>query len=167
MIKTIKINKNQSVTLNSAAGWFFVYRNQFQKDILPDILPAIEAILAGSLSLLKEIGVKDNYEVNDLVQGVDDSVLTDFFVNASGFEITTILQIVWAMAKCNDDSIEQPEAWFGKFETFPLDKVVPAVVKMIIESSTSAKNAKRLSNLVKVATGSLSNRSRSEELPEA
>lgn len=32
------------VELNSSMGWFLIYREQFGHDILPDLMPAIDAV---------------------------------------------------------------------------------------------------------------------------
>ncbi len=158
MIKTIKLNKDQSVTLNSAAGWFLVYREQFGRDILPDIMPMIEGILTAGINALK------NVEGSKLtIEAVDNEVLMDFFINVSGLEFVTIMQIVWAMAKTADDDIDPPEKWFNQFDVFPFDLIVPKVFRLIIDSSVSAKNAKRLLNLLKVTAGSLQTRSSSQD----
>lgn len=146
MIKQIKIDKDHSVTLNSAAGWFFVYREQFSHDILPDILPAIEGVLSASIKVIQNM---DGVNVKDIAGAIDDSILTDFFINLSGFEFTTVLQIFWAMAKTADDDIAPPEIYFSQFDTFPLDTILPKVFKMVLESSVSTKNAKRLSASLK------------------
>lgn len=160
MIKTIKINKEQSVTLNSAAGWFLVYREQFGHDILPDIMPMIEGVLTAGINVLKNTGGDVS------IEGVDNEILTDFFISLSGLESVAVLQIVWAMAKNNDDNIAPPEIWFNQFDVFPFDVIMPKVIRMIIDSSVSEKNAKRLLNAIKTAAGSLSTSSQSQPLTE-
>lgn len=161
MIKTIKINREQSVTLNSAAGWFFVYREQFGRDILPDIMPMLEGILTAGINALKNV---EGSKVT--LDAIDNDVLTDFFINISGLESITILQIIWAMAKTADSEIEPPEVWFNQFDVFPLDQLIPKVLRLVVESSVSSKNAKRLLNLLKETAGSLSNSSPSQESTE-
>lgn len=161
MIKTIKINKEQSVTLNSAAGWLFVYREQFGHDILPDIMPMLEGLLTAAINTLK------NAEGNKLtIEAVDNDVLTDFFINISGLEAVSILQIVWSMAKNADDDTAPPEIWLNQFDVFPFDLIMPKVFRMIIDSSVSSKNARRLLDLVKETAGSLSTNSQSQHSTE-
>lgn len=151
MIKTIKIDKEHSVTLNSAAGWFFAYREQFGRDILPDIMPAIEGLLSASIKVMQNM---DGVNVKDIAGAIDDSILTDFFINMSGLEFTTVLQIIWAMAKNADSEIEPPEIWVNQFDAFPLDTILPKVLKMVLESSVSSKNSRRLLTMIKTtATG--------------
>lgn len=157
MIKTIKISKEQSVTLNSAAGWFFAYREQFGHDILPDLMPMIEGVLNVAVNVLQNAEDKSN-----IVDAIDDGVLTDFFYSVSSLEYVTVMQIVWAMAKNADDDIEPPEVWFNQFDVFPFDAVLPKAFKMIIDASVSSKNARRLLNLLKTKAGSISNSSSSQ-----
>lgn len=161
MIKAIKINKEQSVTLNGAAGWFLIYREQFGHDILPDLMPMLEGVITAGISLLNNA---DGGKIT--VESFDNDVLMDFFMNISGLEATTILQIIWAMAKKADDDIAPPEIWFDQFETFPLDVVAPKVFRLILDSSVSSKNVKRLMNVLKTTAGSLSSKSLSEVLTE-
>lgn len=162
MIKTIKINKEQSVTLNSAAGWFLVYREQFGRDILPDIMPMIEGLLTAGINALKNMD-----GTHFTLDMIDNDVLTDFFINISGLESVTVMQIVWAMAKNADDDTAPPELWFNQFDVFPFDVVIPKVLRLIIDSSVSSKNAKRLLDLLKTTAGSISNSSSSLVSTEA
>ena len=52
--------------------------------------------------------------------------------------------IFWSMAYNKDNSIPAPEEYINSFEKFPVDEVVPELLKAIIESSVSSKNAQRL-----------------------
>lgn len=170
MIKSIKINKDQTVELNGSTGWLLVYREYFGRDILPDIMPVIESGLSMALNLLQSVGVKDNGEVNieakALVEAVDDSILSDLFINMSGLETVTLLQIIWAMAKNADDDIPILQKWLNSFEVLPLDVIVPKAVRLIIDSTVSAKNAKRLSKLSQATTGLHLTKSLSQESTE-
>lgn len=134
MKKTIKI-ADQSVELNSSAGWFYDYREQFGHDIMPDLLPILEGLL-GTLAELQE-GESDELILTDEIVGkIIDALATA--------EITTIFNITWAMAHNADDKIKQPREWMNDFETFPVDEVVPELIRMVLESSVSSKNAKSL-----------------------
>ena len=124
MIKTIKIDENTELTLSNNIGWAMEYREQFGHDIIPDILPAVSAII----DLLGEI--KD---------GKIDLQFIDF------------INLVWALAKNADDEIPEPKKWVKQFETFPLDIIAPEVFKMIMEGFISSKNLPRL-NLAEAKT---------------
>lgn len=170
MIKSIKINKDQSVELNGSAGWFFVYRESFGHDILPDIMPIIESGLTMAVNLLQGIGVGADGSVDasprQIVESIDDSVLNDLFINLSGLESTTIMQIVWAMAKNADDDIPSLRTWLNQFDVFPLDDILPKAVRLIIDSTVSAKNARRLLKARNLTAGLRSTKSSSQESTE-
>lgn len=170
MIQSIKINKNQSVELNGSAGWFLIYRENFGHDILPDIMPVIESGLTMAVNLLQGLNIDDNGAVDvstgELVAQIDNGVLSDLFINLSGLEATTALQIIWAMAKNADDNIPPLRDYLNQFDVFPLDKIMPKVIRVIIDSTVSAKNARRLSKVTTLTAGLHLTRSSSLESTE-
>jgi len=159
MIKTIKITKSQSVELSGSAGWLLIYRETFGHDILPDIMPMIESTLSLAVEILQgsTISVDKNgiseIDVNSVISNLDGGVLSSLFINLSGLESTTLLRIIWAMAKHADDDTPSILEFYKQFENFPLDVVVPKAVRLIIDSTVSAKNARRLLSLRKIAAG--------------
>ncbi len=161
MIKKVTIAKGQSIELSSSLGWLIIYREQFGHDILPDLMPLIESGLTASIKLLQ------GGDAGNLLENIDDEILTDAFINLSGLEFTTIIQVIWAMAKKADPGIEGPEDYFDQFERFPLDLVIPAAVKMIVDSMVSSKNAKRLWMILENQRQSLSMNSSSQASTEA
>lgn len=160
MIKKVAISKGQSIELSSSLGWLITYKEQFGHDILPDIMPLIESGLTASIKILQ------SGSGGDLISNIDDEILTDVFINLSGLELTTILQIVWAMAKKANPEIDSPEDYFDQFERFPVDLIIPVVVKMIVNSMVSSKNAKRLLMMVETQRQSLSMNSSSQASTE-
>lgn len=166
MIKTVKLNSNQSIELNGSMGWFLVYREAFGHDILPDIMPILESGLSMAVSVLQGIGVDKDGRikggVGDVVENIDDGVLSDLFINLSGLEASTILQVVWAMAKNADDGTPPLLAFLNQFDVFPLDVIMPKVIRLIIDSTVSSKNAKRLTALTRATAGLTLTRSSSQ-----
>lgn len=162
MIKKININKSQSIELSSSLGWLIIYREQFGHDILPDIMPIIESGLTTAVKVMQN---SDEGEVS-IIDNLDDTILTDAFISLSGLEFTTMLNIIWAMAKKADSDIESPEDFYDRFETLPLDNILPVVIKMIINSMVSSKNAKRLLGMMKDLNQSISTKSSSQALIE-
>lgn len=142
MIKTITIG-DQSVELNSSAGWLYVYKERFGHDILPDLMPVIESVLEMSVRILGNIE-GDEIDIANVIGSLDSDILSDIIINLAGAEVTTLLNIFWALAKKADKTIEGPEDFFDRFEVFPFDEIVPDVFRMIVESSISSKNAKSL-----------------------
>lgn len=146
MIKTIEF-EGQKVDLNTSAGWLFVYRNRFGHDIFPDLMPIIESIV-GAITTMLENG--DAEVTPDGIKNLmNDDTITDAFIKLAGMEITTVYQVLWAMAYNADKSIGGPEDFFNGFEKFPLDVVIPELFTAIVESSVSSKNGERLLNGLK------------------
>ena len=141
MIKTILID-DRSVEVNTSAGWFYKYREQFGHDILPDLMPLLESVLNATASILKESAGGLNSE--NMLKMMDNDALVDAFIKMAGMEILTMYNIFWAMAKNNDAAIPRPEEYFNSFETFPMDDILPFMFEGIVESSISSKNAKSL-----------------------
>lgn len=139
MKKEIKIGE-QSVTINSSAGWFYDYREEFGHDIMPDLMPILESIL-GAIAEMTESGSEELLITDELVEKIIDALATA--------EITTIFNITWAMAHNEDEKIDRPKKWANSFESFPIDEVVPELITTILESSVSSKNAKSLLERVK------------------
>lgn len=139
MRKTINIG-DQSVELNSSAGWFYDYREEFGHDIMPDLLPVLEALL-GTLAELQDDAGGELVLTDEVVGKIIDALATA--------EITTVFNITWAMAHNADDKIARPREWMNAFDNFPVDEVVPQLVTLILESSVSSKNVTSLLQRVK------------------
>lgn len=161
MIKKITLNKDQSMELSGSVGWLMIYKERFGRDILPDIMPVLESGLTASVKMLQNGAGADNF-----IDSIDDEILTNMFITLSGFEMTTALQIIWAMAKKADDDIPGPEDYYDQFEVFPLDKVLPVAINLIITSMVSSKNAKSLLTMVKSLRTSHSTKSSSQASTE-
>ena len=156
MIKTIQIN-NQPIDINTSLGWLFCYREQFGHDILPDLLPLLEAALNGIADIYG-----DEEEIN-LIEKLNDETISQIIVSLSTLEVLTVANIMWAMCK-NAGETKKPEEWLNSFDVFPMDIIVPQLFRSIIESSVSSKNSKRL--LEKIPILSVSTQSQSPELVE-
>ena len=147
MEKTIKVGKT-SVKLNNNIGWLRAYRSQFGHDILPTLMPLVATILDLLGALLDEEGRAD-VSIAGLIKAADTDKMMDALIHASGFEMVELINITWALAKCADPQIDEPEEWEKQFDAFPLDVVLPAVWKMVIGGLVSSKNLKRLDDLKK------------------
>jgi len=148
MINTIKINDSQSVELDSSMNWLFIYRKYFGKDILPDIMPLLEAVIS---TLVKLTGGDDptseEISMENVLKNIDDDVMQSLFLNLSMLETTTILQVMWAMIKNADDKVEPVEKWLKGYDNLPLDEIIPQLFGMVLKASVSSKNLQRLQNL--------------------
>ena len=149
MIKTIKIG-DKSVTLDNSIVWALKYRNQFNKDIVPTIMPALAAtldVISGVLNNGEDIN--GQIDVNKILKAVDGDYFLNAVIHIGEFEFTDFVHIVWALAKTADESIPEPEKWLREFDSFPVDIIAPAVFDLIVKGVVSSKNLKRLSDLRK------------------
>lgn len=144
MEKKIKLDSKTSITVNNNVGWLFVYREQFGKDIVPTLIPILNAGIDLVANLYKQTGGKFTPET---LAGIDTDAVTDALYSAAGLEMVDIIDIVWALAKNADDSIEEPREWVRQFDAFPVDIIGPAVFELVFKSMVSTKNWKRLQNL--------------------
>ena len=134
--------EDQSVGLDSSTGWLFIYRDFFGRDILPDLLPALEAVLH---TISNTVGVLEGDTVEDIIKALaSDEVIDGLFIDLTGAELTTVLNIFWAMAKNEDASIPEPQAFYKQFDVFPVDEVLPKMFSQIVNSCISRKNLESL-----------------------
>ena len=148
MIRTINL-ENHPVEVDSSMGWLYIYQRQFGHDVMPDIMPLAEAVIAGSgdiLNSMMESGDGDKHiTAENMLNLMNADSIIDMFIKLAGMQITTFLDIFWAMAKNRDPSIPGPEQFVNKFDRLPLvDELVPALFYIVIDSSASSKNARRL-----------------------
>lgn len=140
MIKTIQI-ENQSIEINSSAGWLYEYRARFGHDILSDLMPVIEAVLTAAAELFNG---KSEVTQERLAEAFGDDSMIDAFIKLAGLEVVTVYNILWSMAKNANPSISEPREFFNGFEVMPMDIILPEIFEAIVKSSISSKNATRL-----------------------
>lgn len=140
MIKTIKISKDKELTLSNSLAWAMIYKDQFGHDIVPDIMPIVSAVA----KLFGELQKNSGQDMTDLIKNLDGDVLQSAMIELCAVQFTDFINLVWAMAKANDDDIETPEKWVRQFDTFPLDIIAPAVFELITKGLISSKNLKSL-----------------------
>lgn len=149
MIRTINL-EDHPIEVNSSLGWFYIYQRQFGHDILPDIMPLAEAVIAGSGDILNAmIDSGDGHKTinaENMLELMNADSIVDMFIKLSGMEITTILNIFWAMVKNRDPvSTPGPEQFVNSFDRLPLaDELAPALFYIILDSCASSKNARSL-----------------------
>lgn len=142
MIKTIHIDDNHSVELNGSMGWLFAYRAQFGRDITPDIMPMIEALV--ELALAGAGGIKEDTTMLDVLNNINEADVSEALATLSGMEMITMIDITWALAKNAHKDIPEPVEWVNQFDVFPIDEIMPVVIETIIESSMTSKNSQSL-----------------------
>lgn len=144
MEKKIKLDSKTSITLNNNVGWLFLYKDQFGRDIVPTLVPVLNAGIDLVFGVYKETGGKIS---KDSIMNIDTDALTDAIYSAASIEAVDLLDIVWALAKNADEEIPEPREWFKQFEAFPVDVIAPAVFELIFKAMVSTKNLKRLQSL--------------------
>lgn len=147
MIRTIVLN-DHPIELDSSLGWLYIYQRQFGHDILPDIMPLAEAVIAGLGDVLTAVTEKDGEKtmlVDDALQLMNSDTIVEMFIKLAGMELTTLLNIFWAMVKNKDPYLPDPQKFVNSFDRLPLvDELAPALLYIVIDSSTSSKNSESL-----------------------
>ena len=141
------------------------YRDQFNKDILPVVMPIVAAVSEGISSVLSEAGDElTTQTIADAVQGRSMDILLPMF---QAEFVDLIINVTWAMAKVADEGIAPPKQWVRQFEEFPLDIVGPAVFDLVLKGFVSSKNLKRLKNLGANLKNLQPSQSMTSSLPES
>ena len=146
MEKVIKIG-GVDVKLSNNMAWTLEYKEQFNKDILPVIMPLINTVIEGLASFISETGGGEvnAVKIADAIEGRAAEVLLPLYT-AEFTEL--VIGVTWAMAKAADDSIDPPAQWIRQFETFPVDVIIPTVYGMALRGLVSSKNLKRLRSIM-------------------
>lgn len=144
MEKKIKLDSKTSITLNNNVGWLFLYKDQFGRDIVPTLVPVLNAGIDLVFGVYRETGGKIS---KDSIMQIDTDALTEAVYDAAAIEAVDLLNIVWALAKNADEEIPEPREWFKQFDVFPVDVIAPAVFELIFKAMVSTKNLKRLQSL--------------------
>lgn len=161
MKEVIKIG-NIEVELSNNVAWTMEYRDQFGKDIIPVILPALATVteaLSAVLSEAYEEGASDSDKVEISKERLAEAIrgnAMEILLPLYQFEfVDSIVNVTWAMAKAANDTILPPKQWVRQFDEFPLDVVGPAIFKLLLKGFGSSKNLKRLEELIEEVKASL------------
>ena len=141
MKKEIKIDKDNKFEINTGFGWLYKYREYFGEDILPQLVPLIESTAGIAIETLDGDETADPREI-----------LGEAMATFAGTEITTLTNVIWALAKNADESIPKAEDWFNQFDKFPVDKILPEIFFILADTFVSTKKAQSLKDMMK-ATG--------------
>lgn len=131
------------VELNSSMGWFLIYKEQFGHDILPDLMPAIDAVFGLTIDLIGDLN-RDRIGLDEILRKLDKDMVSEAIATVSGLGATTMVQILWSLAKNANPDIPGPLKWINSFETIPLDEVFMPVINLIFDSCVSKKKAHSL-----------------------
>ena len=147
MEKIIKIG-DKEVTLSNNVAWTMEYRDQFNKDVLEAIMPIVTTLIETVTTIINESGAGGKIDINSISAALEGKSF-DITLPLTQLGFTdSIVNVLWAMAKAADPTIEPPRQWVRQFETFPLDEIVPQVGEMVLSGFTSSKNLARLREMM-------------------
>lgn len=144
MEKKIKLDSKTSLKVSNNVYWLVIYRNQFGRDIVPVLIPALNAMIDIGVNVYKATSGKGFKGI----ESIDADALKEALLEASGLEMVDILNVIWAMARAADDTVGDPEEFFRSFNTFPLDIIGPEIFELLFKGFISTKNLQRLQNQV-------------------
>lgn len=138
MRKEIKVDKDNKFEINTAAGWLYVYKEYFGNDILPELVPMMDSVLGVAAEIMDEKGSGDPRDVIAEAMGA-----------FAGTDLTTLTNIIWALAKNADPNIPNVQEWFNKFETFPTDEIVSEIFWTLAGTYITKKKVQSLKTKLK------------------
>ena len=147
MEKIITIG-DKEVKLSNNVAWTMEYRDQFNKDVLETIMPIVTTMVETVTTIINEAGTGGEIDIKAISAALDGKAF-DITLPLTQLGFTdSVINVVWAMAKAADPTIEPPRQWVRQFDTFPLDEIVPKVGEMVLSGFTSSKNLDRLREML-------------------
>ena len=146
MEKIIKIGK-QEVRLNNNVAWTMEYRDQFNKDILPAIMPLTASMIEGISTIMADATNNGEITTSSIAEALEGRTMEILLPMFQAEFVELVVNVTWAMAKAADESVDPPKKWVRQFEEFPLDVVGPAVLDLVLKGFVSSKNLKRLKKI--------------------
>lgn len=146
MEKVIKIGE-QDVRLSNKLSWALIYRDQFGRDIIQSLMPAMAAALDVISGLIIETGKTENVDLRDIAELANGESLINAVIHIGGVELVDFINLTWALAKAADRNVPDPETWVGQFDEFPVDEIAPTVFELITKGLVSSKNLERLKTI--------------------
>ena len=147
MEKIITIG-DKEVKLSNNVAWTMEYRDQFNKDVLEAIMPIVTTMVETVTTIINEAGTGGEIDIKAISAALDGKAF-DITLPLTQLGFTdSVINVVWAMAKAADPTIEPPRQWVRQFDTFPLDEIVPKVGEMVLSGFTSSKNLDRLREML-------------------
>lgn len=108
MIKTISLG-NKEIKLSSAAAFLLVYKQQFKREPLQDIM-----------EISKKLEVVDHENSNDLVKNMD---------------LEVVYNLAWALAKtANYSKVSDPISFYIENEDFKPIEHIDTIISMALTS---------------------------------
>lgn len=141
MEKTIKVDNNTSFRISNNIGWLMEYQNQFGKDILETLEPAMIATV-GLVKSINDVAREQGVSAAEVIRALDADDLREAVIDLTGLGAVDIINITWAMAKAADEEVQEPREWVRQFDKFPLDVILPAVLDAALAGLMTTKKYK-------------------------
>lgn len=139
---------DKEVKISNNVAWTMEYRDQFNKDVLEAIMPIATSLIETITTIINESGMDGEIDIKSVSAALEGKSF-DITLPLTQLGFTdSIVNVLWAMAKAADPTIEPPRQWVRQFETFPLDEIVPQVGEMVLSGFTSSKNLARLREMM-------------------
>lgn len=143
MEKIINIG-DQAVKLSNNVSWAMHYRSQFGKDIVPALLPLVGTMIETVATLIQEA----DKSVEGIAEAFEGRAMDILLPMYQAEFVDTLVNVMWAMAKAADESIDPPLQWAQKLDSFPVDIIAPEVYGLAFKGFVSSKNLIRLKAMV-------------------
>lgn len=141
MKKTITID-GKEIQFSSNAYFANIFKNQFGYDILTVLLPFISELLKSA----------DNLYTSSQGGEIKPSSIGELLENVYSLEAVDVNNIIWAMAKTADPTIDEPQKWFTQFEEFPYIDILSELWDMMLPSLISKKKLEEIKARLKIPT---------------
>lgn len=154
-IKWMDGEEERALVLDNTFTWMVYYKEAFGRDIVPDLAPILNSVIKAFFAVFSAVDIdkvvkiaiskqkdkkKDKTEadrtsaiMNEIVQKVDPDDITEVIIEATAIESVTFLQIMWALAKCADDSIDEFFEWTKTTSGMTPDFLVSEVFDLVLK----------------------------------
>lgn len=162
-IKWMDGEEERALVLDNTFTWMVYYKEAFGRDIVPDLAPILNSVIKAFFAVFSAVDVNKVVKIatskqknqteadrtsaimNEVVQKVDPDDITGVIIEATAIESVTFLQIMWALAKCADDSIDEFFEWTKTTSGMTPDFLVSEVFDLVLKGwITENPLAKRL-----------------------
>lgn len=128
MRKVINID-GRDVGFKASASIVYKYQSYFKKDLLKIIMPVIKSLMPA----VESGTLNDETALNALEQ----------------IELIDMYNLIWVMAKLDNNDISQPEEWYDSFEQFPALEILKELFEILLPSMfTTEESKKKMMNLM-------------------
>lgn len=150
-IKWMDGEEERALVLDNTFTWMVYYKESFGRDIVPDLAPILNSVIKAFFAVFSAVDVdkvvkiatskqKNKTEadrtsaiMNEVVHKVDPDDITGVIIEATAIESVTFLQIMWALAKCADDSIDEFFEWTKTTSGMTPDFLVSEVFDLVLK----------------------------------